>query len=184
MKSISKLKGYSFIEVIIILGIIGIIASIAISSYSNSISTTHLKNTANQIYSDLKLAKSEALKQNKTIFVSFSGNNTNWCYGVNEDSPCNCNEKNSCQLYDVEKVVSSDELNNIQLQKAKFAGGGTSTAFDPNRGFAIGNGVRNGSIWLKANNDNQVAIIINRMGRVRYCSPQLAGYSKSCPTPP
>jgi len=156
----------------------------AISSYYNHISNQRLENAANQIFADLKQAKSEALKQKKTIFVSFKGENKNWCYGINEDLPCDCTKKDVCLLKGSERIISNNNFEGIELQSARFAGDSTSTAFDPNRGFAIGNGVKNGTIWLKAKNDSQVAIIINRIGRVRFCSKDLNGFSTNCPRMP
>jgi len=184
MSSIFENKGITTIELIVVISIIGILAAAAVNSYSNSITNKRLESAANQIYADLKLAKSEAKAKNKTIFVSFKGTGKNWCYGINEETACNCKKPDSCLLNESEKIYNSVAFKDINLQKARFAGGGSSTAFDPKRGFAVGNGVKNGTIWLKADNDNQLAVIVNRLGRVRFCSPQLAGYSKSCPTPP
>lgn len=139
---------------------------------------------AEHIANDLKLAKSEAKTRNKNIYVSFSDPGENWCYGINEDSPCDCTQADQCKLRGVNKVFNNNNFRNIQLQKARFAGGGSSTAFDPKRGFATGNGSKNGTIWLKNTIGEQIAVIINRLGRIRFCSPTLGGYSHQCPTPP
>lgn len=70
------------------------------------------------------------------------------------------------------------------MQKARFAGGTDYTAFDPVKGFAQKNGVKNGTVWLKSSNDDQLAVVLNRVGRVRLCSPTLSKYTKQCPKAP
>ena len=177
-------SGFTLLESLITLAVFSLIAAAATSSYHNFISNKRLENAATQIYTDLKLARSEAMKQKQNIFVSFSQKNGNWCYGLNENAPCNCMKLDDCHLKGNEKVVRGDSFQDIELQQARFAGKSTSTAFEPTRGFASGNGVKNGTIWLKANNDSQIAIIINRVGRVRFCSEDLGAYAGKCPKPP
>ncbi len=179
-----KNAGFTLLETLITLSILMILASSVLSSYSHNLANQRLENAANQIYTDLKIAKSEAMKQSKNIFVSFQRKDDTWCYGINENTQCDCNKKNNCTLNSIENVTFGDEFEGITLQKARFAGGGSSTAFDPKRGFAIGKGVKNGTIWLQSKNNSQIAIIINRIGRVRFCSKDLAGYSTKCPKPP
>jgi len=176
--------GFTLLESLIVLSIFITLAAIASSAYHNFISNQRLETAANQIYADLKLARSEAIKQNKTLFVSFVSGATQWCYGINENTTCDCTENGACLVKGVERNTSASEFEGIQLQSANFAGGGSSTAFGHKRGFAVGNGVKNGTIWLKARNGAQVAIIISRVGRIRFCSIDLTGYPKNCPTPP
>ncbi|MDX1811283.1 MAG: GspH/FimT family protein [Gammaproteobacteria bacterium] len=177
-------SGLTLLESLIILSIIAILAAIATASYSHFILNTRLENAANEIFTDLKLAKSQAFKQKKKIYVAFKGTGKNWCYGINEESACNCNAPATCKVNNVEMVKTGQSFNGIELLSAKFAGGGSTTGFDPNRGFAQVDGVKNGTIWLKASNDAKIAVIINRLGRVRFCSPTLPGYSRNCPKLP
>ena len=179
-----KHKGFTLVEIFITLIIVGLIVGFVLTSFHDNVTNQRLKNAAESIFADLKLAKSEASKRNQTVYVSFASNGSSWCYGLSEGSPCDCNINNFCSLDHVDKVRSSQSFKNVQLQYAQFAGKSSYTAFDPGKGFAIGKGVKNGTIWLKATNGSQIAIILNRVGRVRMCSPTLPGYPRKCPKNP
>ena len=176
----------SMLEILLTLSIISIIAGYGFISFSGILDKQKLKSAGEVIFADLRLAQSEAIKRNKTVYVSFAkeDNSKNWCYGINLGSKCDCTKVDECKIDDIRKVTSNEKFKGIELQKAKFAGNKEYTAFDPTNGFAQAGGIKNGSIWLKSKNDIQLAIIVNRLGRVRFCSPTLTEYSSVCPTPP
>ena len=177
-------KGFSLLEIMLILGIVSIIAGYSFISFSEIIEKQKLKSAGEIIFSDLRLAQSEAIKRNDTVYVSFTKDENNWCYGINIGSNCDCTNLNECKIDDIRKVSSNEKFKGISLQKAKFAGDKEYTAFDPKNGFAQADGIKNGTIWLQSKNGTQLAIVVNRLGRVRFCSPTLLEYSNICPTPP
>lgn len=177
-------KGVTLIELLIALSIVIIIAGYSSMSFSSYLERQRLKAAGETIFADLRLAQSEAIKRNKTVFVDFETYAGGWCYGINVGKECSCSTNNDCQIDNVTKVNSSEKFNDITLQRARFAGNKDYTAFDPVKGFAQAEGVRNGTIWLQSNDGTQLAVIVNRLGRVRFCSPTLPGYSKQCPTAP
>lgn len=177
-------KGLSLLELMVVLAIVSIIAGYGFISFGGILEKQKLKSAGEIIFADLRLAQSEAIKRNKAVFVSFKRQNTNWCYGISVGKECDCGDPTECMVDTVRKVTTSDKFSGINLQKAKFAGNTTYTAFDPVNGFAKASGVKNGSIWLKSKDGTQLAIIVNRLGRVRFCSPTLSEYSNICPTPP
>lgn len=179
-------NGMSLLEILIILSIVAIIAGYSFISFSGILERQKLKSAGEIIFADLRLAQSEAIKRSKSVFVSFNkqDNSDAWCYGINVGSKCDCTKQDECKIDDVRKVTSSLKFKDINLQKAKFAGNKEYTAFEPTSGFAQASGVKNGSIWLQSKSGYQLAIIVNRIGRVRFCSPTLSEYSNICPTPP
>lgn len=182
-----KLKAFTLIELLVTLAIVGIVTVWASISLFNFIEQQRLEGAANQIFSDLKLAQSEALKQGKTVFVNFESDGDSWCYGMSMEAPCNCSEtNNSCQIDEEEWITDNEQFKGIVLQKAGFAGGGSNnnfTAFDPKDGFAQAGSVKNGSIWLRSSKD-QMAVIVNRLGRIRFCSPTIGKYKGKCTKAP
>lgn len=176
-------EGLTYLELVIVLTVLCIFLGAASISISQLIAKTRLESAAQTIYSDLRFAQSESLNHNKTIFVSFIHENEKWCYGFSENKSCDCTKANECKIGDNEKVVTHETFKGVEIQKSRFAGNKNYTAFSPRNGFAVANGAKNGTIWLKKD-DMQIAVIVNRLGRVRFCSPTLTEYSQQCPKAP
>jgi len=177
-------SGMTLLEVIITMSILAILVGASAPYISDIMERQKLKAAGETIFADLRLAQSEAIKRNQTIFVDFKTSASDWCYGTNVGNSCDCGTPGQCQIDNIDKVVRGERFKGISLQKAKFAGNKSYTAFDPLKGFALADGVKNGSIWLKSSNGTQLAIIVNRLGRIRFCSPTMNEYSQQCTAPP
>ena len=62
-------RGFSMIELLIVLVIIGAASALVIPMFGNGVSTTELKSAARQLASGLRLARSEALAQRRETFL-------------------------------------------------------------------------------------------------------------------
>jgi prepilin-type N-terminal cleavage/methylation domain-containing protein len=72
-----KKHGFTLVELLVIIAILGIIAGIAIPSYVSWMPSFHLKNATRDIISNLRLAKLEAIKRNTNCAVTINtGANT------------------------------------------------------------------------------------------------------------
>ena len=72
----NKNTGFTLIELMIVIAIIGIIAAIAIPSYSGYVATARMAEAKNNI-SALKLAEEEFFLENNKYFFDTSENNAN-----------------------------------------------------------------------------------------------------------
>lgn len=90
MKFTSRIKGrnggFSLIEVIVVIALIGILAAIAIPAFSSWLPDYRLRQAARDLYSNLQRAKMGAIKANQTWGIFFDEDNNSysiWSLGPN-----------------------------------------------------------------------------------------------------
>lgn len=76
INKINKMRGYTLIELMVVLSMVGILASIAIPSFSQQMKNNRLVSNANQLQSVFKFARSEAAKRDEII--TLKENSGNW----------------------------------------------------------------------------------------------------------
>lgn len=95
-----KSCGFSLVELLIAIGIVAILASLAAPAFTTYIKDTRASNAALQLSSDLNLARSEAIKRNAGVLVcaitatEACTAGTDWvggwklCYDADSDGNC------------------------------------------------------------------------------------------------
>jgi len=68
--NITKSKGVTLMELLFVVAIVGILASVAVPSFSQQVKQDRLVSNANQLQSIFKFARSEAAKRNTTILLN------------------------------------------------------------------------------------------------------------------
>ncbi|MBM3114682.1 GspH/FimT family pseudopilin [Jeongeupia naejangsanensis] len=160
-KQITQESGFSLIELMIVIALIGIVLSIAAPSLSGLIQQKRLGGAAENLASDLQYARSEAIKRNASTYLIFQRNSGDWCYGISTNSACDCSTSpaTSCDL----KTIRSTDYPNVSL--AASVTDGTVVAFDRVRG------VPSASLNIDFGDSPALRTTITAIGRSKICSP-------------
>lgn len=166
MKTYSRISGFSLYELILVMVITAIIAVVATPSLINYLQERRLIGTTMQLYYALQEAKTEAIKNNTLIYVSFQ-TGSSWCYGLNSGSNCNCSTANSCAI----GTTQAPSGGLITLVATGLSN--NAVQFDPRQGAA------SGSVTMTFTNNQGIAMTveIGLLGSITVCSSQVEGYS-------
>ena len=144
--------GFTLIELMIVIAITAILTALAVPSFSVTLDNQRISGAAEAVLSDLRWARSEAIKRNTEDPVPVLATND----GI------------------LPKTVYGSDFPSTTLSTASFSGGVAYTTFDPVRGINSNNGT------ATIESDHYTGdVIVSSLGRVRICGT-LGGYA-ACP---
>jgi type IV fimbrial biogenesis protein FimT len=193
-------SGFTLVELIITLAIVGIIATMAVPSMSSYFDKRLVIEAAEDLYANLQLARSEAIARSRTMYVHVNSAGGTWQYGVSQNDLCNLAKTdpteanaNACVLVvddgdgTIDNGTATIDANDTVLHRFTnddYTGiimtintipATSQIDFDPVRGTAD-----NAKFTLQSNGF-QMRVKIGALGQIRVCSPagngHVAGYS-------
>ena len=162
-----KTAGFTLIEMLIVLAILAIIATLTAPALGLIVEKNAIRSVAERIKSDLQWTRTEAIKSSQNLTISFQ--QTGACYGIDIQS-CDCTIQNNCKLKSVEPFLnhSTIKFSNIGFFQPPY----TQLKFDYRRGTTL----NNGSLKIESK-DYALKIIASLTGRIRICDDSAAPYA-------
>lgn len=140
--------GFSLMEVMVVAAIVAIMAVLAVPSFSGMVQRQRVKNAADAVLSDLRWARSEAIKRGQDVTVTITTDKTPWQYAIYESG-----SPNSI------KLVSGSEFPGVALVSNTG-----NVIFNSVRGTVTGNG----TVTVGYGQDVKY-VKISLLGRIRVC---------------
>lgn len=162
--SIHPPRGLTLLELMVALGIVGVLMTLALPSFGSMVARHRLKAAAENLAMDLAELRFEATQRGVPLHMHFA-TGPHWCYALATASGCDCRVAQSCQL----KTVRAKDHPGVQLVA------GHPVLFEPQPGA----GVDGGSAVLQSTEGAQLRVGLTRLGRPKVCAPGAAvpGYS-------
>jgi prepilin-type N-terminal cleavage/methylation domain-containing protein len=166
----SNAKGFTLLELLMVVAVLGVITVYAVHAWGEMISQKRTRNSMELVYDGIKLARSESIKRRAVITVSLrsSGGNS-WCYAVSDGGDCDCRVENACSFDGANSAV---ELETTAVF-TNFTGpnDGKYVEFEGIRGTVT----NSGNIQI-TDTDFSGTVNVNAMGFINNCSNNVTGY--------
>lgn len=165
-------EGFTLIELMITVAVLALILAISVPSFSGVLERRQLQGAGEKLFADFMLAKTEAIKRNSNVTVSFKINSPNWCYGlVLGNASCDCAAAD-CVIDGVTYVTSQEDFDRVTVLAGESAlaaeGAIVSTTFSPLRGAPDASGDLEFSVSSGANLG--VNLPSTAVGKISICS--------------
>lgn len=159
-------RGINLIELLVALSIVIILTVIAIPSFREMYIEYRLTTAAQKLYYVLQYARSEAIKNNTTVYAVFQTGST-WCYGANVNATCNCSVANNCGL----GAESSSTLPDVSLSTTGM--NGNNLHFEGTHGSTY----TASTVSFSFTGDTKsITLKIGSLGNMQICSGTVSGY--------
>jgi Tfp pilus assembly protein FimT len=157
--------GLSIFELLTMIAIVAILVIVAVPSFIYFQQLNRINTLAQNLYYNLQYARTEAIKRNSSIYVTFS-NGSNWCYGINAGSACTCATPANCNL-------GATTSNNTQATLSSSGLVSNSIIFEPNHG---GSNTQATVSYTVTGGTQAVSVQVGLSGSVQTCSNNVSGY--------
>ena len=166
--------GFTLVEVLIAVLVLATVTSLAAPSFLSMLDSYRLEGAVQALHADLQFARSEAVKRNQHVRITFTSGDS-WSYTVAALD----NAGNATQI----KTATATDHPGTSMLGVSF-GGGTALLFQPERGNLTDNGhvALTDRVVLNSVRGKQACVHFNLTGHSALCSPAGTGHLNALPT--
>jgi type IV fimbrial biogenesis protein FimT len=160
-KSAERARGLTLMELLASVAIIGILVVLVYPTYTAYFARGRVSGAAEALAQDLNLARSESIRRNGDVTMSFSPGGT-WCYGsVAGSTACSCTTPGSCTL----RQVAGSAYAGVSMAMGTPPFVGNATVFMPFR--AMGDA---GAVVFTHESGPSLRVSLGAAGQVSICT--------------
>lgn len=172
-KEFSKNKGFTLIELFIVIGVVAILTSLAFPSYRTILEKRQVTSGAQQLSAFISAVQFEAVKRGEPLAVNYLRTDADtWCIGVTSEATCDCSKPAgdgaACEVDNTLRVLLSTSLNYPKILNDTTGDG--LFAFDPVRGLLTDPSESADFELMSENGTYALHVQVIGTGRVKMCS--------------
>jgi type IV fimbrial biogenesis protein FimT len=173
-KEFSTHKGFTVIELLIVVAVIAIITSLALPSYRTIIEKRQVTSGAEKLGAFLSAVQMEAVKRSENITVSYSRTDADtWCIGIVTGlTACDCTDTSiataDCKIDDQVRIINDSDMMYSGIMSGMDGDG--SFVYDPARGLMVDLTDAMELELVSDNNSYALNVQLTATGRVKTCS--------------
>lgn len=114
----ARQAGVTFLELMVTIAVLGILAAIAIPYYGDYIARQRLVGAAEAVYAEMLLAKRAAVSNNTTVYLIANGSGTSdWCvtYSIVSSANSSCSDGYVVSASNTSVFVGSESYPNVVM---------------------------------------------------------------------
>lgn len=174
-----KASGFTMVELMIVITVLGISLALAIPSYQDIVQRRAATNAAEQVATFLRIARSESIKRNINISATFDNTAAPFCAGIDDSAAaCDCRDVTSCRITqgtsNTDLTLNGNDYENLAtpvLTTGATAATSLVFTFDPVRGVLDTANNQQGSILLKSSTEKyQLRVDVGLAGQIEVCT--------------
>lgn len=179
----TKQRGFTLLELMATIAVLAIVLSLAVPSMRSAAEKRSTVAAAEEIYSQLQLARSEAIARSQAVFMNIA-DGAAWAIGVSNDAACDPSDNvPACVLPDVaNNNPITHRFTSIDHPGMSVATTSNQITFQSQRGVASAATI---DITSTGNIGYVIRVAVAPLGQVSMCSPNadaskyVSGY-RSC----
>lgn len=166
---LSASRGFTLLELLVTVGVLALLLSLGVPSMRAAAEKRQTVAAVERIYSELQLARSEAISRSQPVFFNINGG-ADWAIGVSNDALCDPTDNvPACVLPDMQNNNPITHLYTVNdNDNVVVNADGNQVAFFPQRGTAT---ARTISVSSVGNNGYIANVIVRPLGQISICSP-------------